>query len=206
MTNAAANNTWVGIEVTRQMRLEDGALASAGKLEVGGVNLLAHQIDIAKQITVPEQICVLTPQGDEAVLEMIAEHGLRELAPFDFIAMLSDRAKHGEEGSVVLLRQIAPLRDAKPVNQALELLAKHNVVISASKPPKGHRRHEPLPDQTEPDYRCLAFEVRRISEFSMQSMGGVGAEELLYIGWEEFAEYTRRQDEPEVAAILEQWK
>lgn len=199
-------NTWVGIEITRQMRLSDGALASAGKLEVGGVNLLTHQIEIAKQITVPEQICILTPQGDEAVLELIAEHEVRELAPFDFIAMLSDRAKHGEEGSVVLLRQIAPLRSAEPIKRALELLAEHKVVVSASTPPEGHRRHEPLPDQTEPDYRCLAFEVRRISEFSMQSMGGVSAEELLYIDWQAFAEYTRPQDEPEVADILKQWK
>ncbi|MCA8912311.1 MAG: hypothetical protein KDB82_11450 [Planctomycetes bacterium] len=201
-------NTWVGIEVTRQIRLEDGAIASSGKLEVGGVNLLAHQIEIAKQLTSPDQICVLTPQGDEAVLELIAEHGLRELAPFDFIAMLSDRAKHGEEGAAVLLRQIAPLRDVKDVKKALKLLKKHPVVISASKPPKGHPRHEPLPGEDEPDYRCLAFEVRRISEFSMQAMTGLSAgnEDLLFVDWDSFTEYARPEDEAHAAEVIRKWK
>ena len=200
-------NTWVGIEVTRQMRIADGKLLSVGGLTVGGVNLLAHQVEIAKQLTAPENICILTPQADEPVLELIAEHELRELAPFDFIAMLSDRAKHGEEGAAVLIRQIAPLRDASNVKNALKLLKKHPVVISASKPPKGHKRHEPLPDQDEPDYRCLAFEARRISEFSKQAMTelSLGNEELLWINWDSFAEYTRSDDEAEVAARVSKW-
>jgi hypothetical protein len=201
-------NTWVGIEVTRQVRVQDGKLLSVGKLSAGGVNLLSHQIEIAKQLTTPDQICVLTPQGDEAVLELIAKHELRELAPFDFIAMLSDRAKHCEEGASVLLRQIAPLRDAKDVQRGLKLLKKHPVVVSASKPPKGHTRHKPLPGQTEPDYRCLAFEVRRISEFSKQAMTGLSAgnEELLFIDWDSFAEYTRPDDEAQVAATVAKWR
>ena len=200
-------NTWVGIEVTRQVRVADGVIQSVGKLSAGGVNLLEHQIGIAKQLTSPDQICILTPQGDEAVLELIAKHELRELAPFDFIAMLSDRAKHGEEGAAVLLRQIAPLKDAKDAKKALKLLVKHPVVISASKPPKGHKRHEPLPGHDEPDYRCLAFEVRRISEFSTQAMTGLseGNEELLFIDWDSFVELTRPEDEAEVAAAVAKW-
>lgn len=183
-----------------------GKLQPAGELAVGGMNLLVHQIAIAKELTAPEQVCILTPQGDEKVLELVAEHELRELAPFDFIAMLAERARAGEEGAVVLLRQVAPLRDAKDVKKALKLLKKHPVVISASKPPKGHKRHEPLPDQDEPDYRCLAFEVRRLSQFSKQAMGEPGSEEeLLFIDWDSFAEFTRPQDEPEVAATLAKW-
>ena len=199
-------NIWVGIEVTRQVRMVGGKLQPAGELAVGGVNLLAHQVAIAKQLTVPEQICILTPQGDEKVLKLVAEHELRELAPFDFIAMLSDRARAGEEGAVVLLRQVAPLRDATDVKRALELLNKHQVLISASKPPEGHRRHQPLPGENEPDYRCLAFEVRRLSQFSKQAMGEPGSEEeLLFIDWNSFAEYTRPQDESETAQKMAKW-
>lgn len=200
-----SENVWVAIEISRQIRLVDGVLASAAALAAGGRNLLLHQIEIAKQLTMPEMVCVITPQGDEGVLELIAEHGLRELAPFDFIAMLADRAKHGETGAVVLLRQIAPLKEAASVGQALSLLNQHPVVISASKPPDGHKRHQPLPDQTEPDYRCLAFEVRRMSEFGERPLASVGAEELLYIDWDAFAEYIRPEDEPEVAAMLKSW-
>src|SRR5690606_2167423 len=114
------------------------------------------------------------------------------LAPFDFIAMLSERAKAGEEGAVVLLRQIAPLESANMLKQALKLLKKHPVVISASKPPEGHKRHQPLPGQSEPDYRCLAFEMRRISEFG--AAGAAGEEELQFIDWDSFAEFTGRDD------------
>lgn len=188
------------------MRMAGGKLQPAGELAVGGVNLLAHQVEIAKQLTVPEQICILTPQGDEKVLELVAEHELRELAPFDFIAMLAERARAGEEGAVVLLRQVAPLRDATDVKRALELLSEHQIVISASKPPEGHRRHQPLPGESEPDYRCLAFEVRRLSQFSKQAMGEPGAEEkLLFIDWDSFAEYTRPQDESETAHKMAKW-
>lgn len=201
-------DTWVGIEVTRQLRVADGQLQPAGAISVGGVNLLDHQLKVARDITDPDHICVLSPQGDEAMLELIAKHEVRELAPFDFIAMLNDRVKHGEEGGVVLLRQIAPIRDAKPVKKALKLLKKHPVIVSASKPPKGHKRHEPPPDETEPDYRCLAFEVRRMSQFNMAAMDGLslGEEELLFINWEDFAELTRPKDEPEVAKTVAKWQ
>jgi len=201
------SEVWVGIEVTRQVRMAGGRVVSAGELSVGGVNLLDHQLKVARDITDPDHICVLSPQGDEAMLDLIAKHEVRELAPFDFIAMLNDRVKHGEEGAVVLLRQLAPLRDAKPVKKALKLLKKHPVVVSASKPPKGHKRHEPPPDEPEPDYRCLAFEVRRMSQFNMAAMDGLslGEEELLFIDWDDFAEVTRPEDEAAGAEKLAAW-
>lgn len=199
----SADSVWVGIEVTRQLRVVDGGLAPAGDLQAGGVNLLEHQIKIALQIAPPDRVCVLSPQGDERVLELIAQYEVRELAPFDFIAMLSERAKAGEEGAVVLLRQIAPLESANMLKQALKLLKKHPVVISASKPPEGHKRHQPLPGQSEPDYRCLAFEMRRISEFG--AAGAAGEEELQFIDWDSFAEFTGR-DDAEAGARVRGWE
>ena len=200
-------NTWVGIEVTRQLRVADGQLQPAGAISVGGVNLLDHQLKVAQDITDPDHICVLSPQGDEAMLELIAKHEVRELAPFDFIAMLNDRVKNGQEGTVVLLRQIAPLRDATAVKKALTMLGDHAVVVSASKAPEGHKRNKPPPDQTEPDHRCLAFEVRRMSEFSMGAMEGMslGQQKLLFIDWNDFVEITRPDDEAEAAATIKQW-
>lgn len=200
-------STWVGIEVTRQLRVADGQLQPAGAITVGGVNLLDHQLSIAREITDPDHICVLSPQGDEAMLELIAKYEVRELAPFDFIAMLNDRVKNGEDGVVVLLRQIAPIRDARSIKKALKLLKSHPVVVSASKPPKGHKRHEPPPDETEPDYRCLAFEVRQMSQFGMGAMDGtsLAEEELLFIDWGDFVEVTRPEEETEAAARLRSW-
>jgi hypothetical protein len=192
-------DVWVGIEVTRQMRVAGGRMLPAGDIAVGGANLLEHQIEVAKQVTSPDNICVLTPQGDEKMLELVARHEVRELAPFDFIAMLSERAKHAEEGAVVLLRQIAPVRDASGVKKALKLLKKHAVVVSATRAPKGHPR--------EGDPHCLAFEVRRLSQFTMQAMADVSAEEeLVFIDWHDFAEFIRPQDEPEVAEKVRAWK
>jgi hypothetical protein len=199
-------NVWVGIEVTRQVRMAGGRMASPGELSAGGVNLLDHQLQIAREVTSPDRICVLTPQGDESVLELIARHEVREIAPFDFIAMLSERAKHGENGVVVLLRQIAPLRDGRDVLKAVKAARKHPLVVSASKPPNGHPRHEPPPGDDHPDYRCLAFEVRQISEFSREAIGAAsGDEKLEFIDWESFAELIRPEDEPWVAAKLKAW-
>jgi hypothetical protein len=147
---------------------------------------------------------VLAAQADERVLELIAKYEVRELAPFDFISMLSERAKGGEEGAVVLLRQIAPLRDARDLRQALKLLSKHPVVISASKPPEGHKRHLPLPGETNPDYRCLAFEARRISQFG--AAGAAGEEELMFIRWDSFAEFSRPDDEARAIDLIRQWQ
>ncbi len=199
-------NIWVGIEVTRQMRMAGEQLRSPGELSVGGVNLLDHQLGIARQITSPDRICVLTPQGDERVLELVAKHEVREIAPFDFIAMLSERAKQGESGAVVLLRQIAPLRDARDVRKAIKSARKHPLVVSASKPPSGHPRHDPPPGDDHPDYRCLAFEVRRTSEFGREAIAAASADETLeFIDWNSFAELIRPEDEADVARKMLGW-
>lgn len=195
-----AAETWVAIEVTRQMRLVDGAVADAGALSAAGVNLLEHQVGIARQIAGPDRIVVLTPQSDETVLEIIGRHELREVAPFDFIRLMRERS--ADDAAVVLLRQYVPLADARDLKLALTLAAQHPTIISASKPPAGHPRHKPVPGQSQPDYRCLAFEVRRAAQFG----AAPGHDEhLLFIEWESFAEYLHPRDEPEVAARLKTW-
>ncbi|MBK9975518.1 MAG: hypothetical protein IPP14_12175 [Planctomycetes bacterium] len=191
---------WVAIEVTRQMRLVGGAVADAGALSAGGRNLLEHQVAIARQVTAPDRILVLTAQSDETLLHLIGKHELREVSPFDFITLMRQRS--AEDVPVVLLRQYVPLRDAADLHKALALLPQHPTIVSASQPPAGHLRHQPLPGQTEPDYRCLAFEVRRASQFS----AAPGQEEhLLFVPWDSFAEYLRPQDEADVAARMKAW-
>lgn len=195
-----APEPWVAIEITRRLRLAGGAVADAGAESVAGRNLLEHQIAIARQVTSPDRILVLTPDSDEALLDILGRHELREMAPLDFVRLMRERAPEGVPA--ILLRQIAPLRDATDPRTALALLQSHEVVISASRPPAGHARHNPLPGETEPDYRCLAFEARRATQFS----GALGAQEhLLFIEWDSFAEYLRPQDEPEVAAKMKNW-
>jgi hypothetical protein len=200
-----AKELWIGIEVSRQVRVADGVLTRAGDLAVRGVNLLERQIKLALGLTQPERVCVLAPQPDARVLELVGEHGVHEMPPLDFVAMLAERVKAGEKGSVLLLRQIAPLRDARPLKKALKLLKKHPVIVSASEPPAGHPRRA-APDGGEADLRCLAFEARRMDRFSHQAMGDFSAEEhLLFMDWQDFGELLRPEDEAEVAARLAAW-
>lgn len=202
-------NVWVGIEITRQMRVKDGSVSPASELQIADVNLLEHQVKIAKKLTSPDQVCILTPQADERMLELMAEHEVRELAPFDFIAMLADRVKQSEEGAVVLLRQIAPLQDEREVAKALKKLKKHPVIYSASKPPKGwwHGRHpEPETAHEDTEYRCLAFEIRRMSEFGPEAMSGFTVGEPQMIPWGSFAEYITREDMPNVRNMIQSWQ
>ncbi|MBX3458414.1 MAG: hypothetical protein KF696_00450 [Planctomycetes bacterium] len=174
---------WVGIEMSRYGK-------AGGGLEFGGVNLLGHQLRIALQLTGTDHICVLTPQGDEESLAIAARHEVREVAPYDFIAMLSERARAGEEGAVVLLRQIAPVRDSGIVKQALHLLHEHPVVVSAC--PK--------------DEPCLAFEVRRISQFSAAAIANpLAGEYLMEIDPSCYAEYTRPEHAQAVTDALARW-
>lgn len=200
---AQPENIWVGIEVTRQVRVMNGELEAAGKLAVGGVNLLDHQLGVARGITDADHICVLTPQGDETLLEITARHEAREMAPFDFVAMLSERAGAGQEGAVVLLRQIAPLRDTEGVREALALLAAHPVVISAAKDARGGRAGD-----AETDDRCLAFEIRRISQFSREAMAAAPTvvEKLIYMETGSYAEYARPSDAATVEATMKAWQ
>jgi hypothetical protein len=207
---AKVENTWVGIEVSRQLRLVDGELAPPGGITLGGVNLLERQIRHALELTSAEQVCILTPQGDGPTLELIGRYEVRELAPMDFIAMLSDRVKQGDKGAVVLLRQTVPLRDTKDVKKAIKLLRRHPAVISASQPPADHPRAKPRPEAEtdEPDLRCLAFEVRRMEEFSLAAGAGLGGAEPheQMIEWESFGEIIRPDDEPRIADLLQRWQ
>lgn len=189
----AQQTIWVGIEMSRYGK-------AGGGLEFGGVNLLAHQLRIAKQLTDVDHICVLTPQGDEESLAIVSRHEVRELAPYDFIAMLSERAKAGEEGAVVLLRQVAPLRDSGVVSKAIQLLKHHPAVISAQPRPQGRG------DESEPLETSLAFEVRRLSQFSAQAVASpVANEHLMQIDPACFAEYTRPEHAQRVAEALAKW-
>lgn len=191
---------WVAIEITRSMRMVDGAVADAGALSAGERNLFEHQVAIARELTEPDRILVLTAQSDATLLDLIGKHELREMPPFDFVSLMRERSAEG--APVILLRQCAPLRDASDVCKAVALLENHPAVISASKPPVGHSRLKPLPGESEPDYRCLAFEVRRADQFT----GALGTEEhLLFIGWDSFAEYLSPRDEAEVVAKMKGW-
>lgn len=202
-----AEQTWVAIELTRRMRLVDGEIAPASSLAVGGINLLRRQVELALQLTVPENIMILTPQPDEYVLELAAELELRALAPMDFIASTTDRAAKGDSGAVVLLRQTCLLRDSTLVREAIDALARHPVLISASTPPPGSALHNAIPGEDDPDHRCQAFEVRRLSEFTKEAMAAIpGRDEVLhFIPWESFAELNRPTDEPLVAERLRAW-
>ncbi|MBE7493173.1 MAG: hypothetical protein HS108_15640 [Planctomycetes bacterium] len=190
---------WVAIEITRRMRLEGGTLADPGALSVAGVNLLEHQIAVARRVAPAARVVLLAPQTDETLLEIAGRHELREMSPLDFVAAMRERAAEG--APVVLLRQCVPLRDARGIMEALDLLAAHPVVVSASRSPQGHLRLQPPPGETGPDLRCLAFEARRASEFA----GGLSPEHLLFVPWDSFAEYLGPRDEPEVAARLRSW-
>ncbi|MHC4839527.1 MAG: hypothetical protein ACYTDT_01015 [Planctomycetota bacterium] len=194
-----SKNIWVGLEVPRPLFLHE----NAGGLAVGGVNLLRHQVNIALELTQPENICILTPQVDAEILEINGEFGTRELGPFDFISMLAERAKKSESGLVVQLRQTVPLKDASLLTDALNLAA-NGAVISASKPPEGHRRHEPLPGTTQADYRCLAFEIRPLAAFgAMEQLSA--DEQLAWIDWCEFAEITKPGDIEPASEVLKSW-
>ncbi|MDC1142650.1 hypothetical protein OAU50_06135 [Planctomycetota bacterium] len=192
-------NIWVGLEVPRALSLHE----DAGALTVGGLHLLRHQVAIALELAVPEQVCILTPQADSDILEINGEFNTRVLGPFDFISMLAERAKGGESGLVVQLRQTVPLKHASLLTEALKL-ANNGAVVSASKPPEGHRRHEPLPGMIEPDYRCLAFEVRSISAFGTQESLSAD-EQLAWINWADFTEITCPDDLSKAAEAIAGW-
>ena len=193
---------WVGIEVARDLRLRDGALLGAGSLCVGGVNLLRHQVGIALRLAPAERVCLLSVQPDEELLRVAAENDLRELPPLDFVAMLRDRFRAGSRGVLVLLRQLVPLRSEAPVRRALEQAGASPALVSTSRPPAGHPRHQPLPGESEPDYRCLAFEVRRLGEqgpaFEIEDVPA-------HVDWEDFVEIIHPRDEAEAARRLASW-
>ncbi|MCC6575514.1 MAG: hypothetical protein IT462_17180 [Planctomycetes bacterium] len=196
---------YVGIELSRDIRLSAGGVQSPASRSVGGVNLLRHGIQLALKITAADYIQVLTPDVDAALLEICGEFGVREGGVMPWVAGLGEKAAAAKpEDAVVLLRQTAPLRDEKPLIEALKLLKKQRCVVSASKPPAGHSRHKPLPGHTEPDYRVQAFEIWRLSEFSKFGFGGVPGDrdKPLFIDWDSFVEIARPEDETRAAKLL----
>src|SRR5690606_9234116 len=108
------------------------------------------------------------------------------MAPFDFISMVAERARSGDSGGVVLLRQLVPLRDAAVVREALGQLATHPIVVSTV--------------DGEP---CLAFEIRRFDQFSHELR--VGIEHFHPISPDTFAEVVTRADEAAAAAKIAAW-
>lgn len=202
-----SSNVWVAVEVTRRLRLVDGELAPASGLTVGGVNLLQRQVKLALRLAPADNVMLLTPQPDEYVLELAGEHELRAVSPMEFIGAMTERAGAGEAGAVVLLRQTCLLRDAAPVLEAIQALAKHPVLISASVSPPGSALHDAIPGEDDPDHRCQAFEVRRLSEFTKDAMAAIpGRDDALhFIPWDSFAELNRPTDEPLVAERLRAW-
>ncbi|MCF6228015.1 MAG: hypothetical protein L3J82_05000 [Planctomycetes bacterium] len=193
------DSIWVGVEVARPLSLYE----NAGALTVGGVNLLRHQLKIALEIADAENVFILTPQADENVLEANAEFDCSVLGPIDFITKFADKARSGDAGVILQLRQTAPIQSVSLVREAL-LLAPNGSVVSASKPPDGHKRHQPLPDMTEPDYRCLAFEARPTNAFGLDVLAQ-SEEKLAWIEWGTFAEINRPSDLDAAAKVIESW-
>jgi hypothetical protein len=194
----------VGIEMSRDLRLNAAGLVQAGTLEAGGVNLLRHALTLARRITEPGLIRIMTTESDETVLALVGEFECREGGALQWMAELVDAAPNAApEDAVIILRQTAPLRDESPLREALGILKKQRCVVSASKPPKGHARHKPLPGQTEPDYQVRAFEAWRLGEFGKYGFTGPMAEPpLLFIDWETFVEIDRPQDFERAGRLL----
>ncbi len=186
----------IGIEMSRDLRLNAAGLVQAGTLEAGGVNLLRHALTLARRVTEPGLIRVMTTESDETVLALVGEFECREGGALQWMAELVDAAPNAApEDAVIILRQTAPLRDEKPLLEALGMLKKGRCVVSASKPPASHPRHKPLPGQSEPDYQVRAFEAWRLGEFGKYGFAGPMAEPpLLFIEWDAFVEIDRPED------------
>lgn len=203
---------YVGIDISRRLRVKDGALLPAGAMQIGGVNLIRHQVGIARQITDADRIRLLCPAVDEVLLALCGDLGVGEMPAINFVAMLAERAaaagadQTSTGDAVVILRQTVPLRDAADLRRGLKRILSERCVVSGSKPPKGHARHRPLAGESRPDYRCEAFEIWRLGEFRVASFGGVPAQvEPLMIPWDSFAEIERAEDEVRAAELLRVW-
>lgn len=179
---------YVGIELSRDLRVGPKGVESPAARAVSGVNLLRHGIQLALKISTPDNIQVLTPDVDTVLLDICGEFGVREGGVIQWVAGLGEKAADAKpEDAVVILRQMTPLRDEKPLAKALALLKRQRCVISATK-----------------EGLCRAFEVWRLSEFSKYGFGGVprDRDKSLYIDWDSFVEINRPEDEPRAAKIL----
>ena len=129
-------DVWIGIEVQRGHAIVDGAPVSPALRNAGGVNLLRHQLKIALEAAPPERVRVLTPDADEALLEICGEFGVTDTTAPQLLSSLAGRAAADEEGAFILLRQSVPLADASELARAVNLLNKRGRVVSASIPPQ----------------------------------------------------------------------
>ncbi len=196
---------YVGIELSRDIRLGAQGPLSPASRKAGPVNLLRHAVGVALEVAPADNIQVLTPDVDAVLLEICGEFGVREGGVLGWISGLAEKAADARpEDAVIVLRQTAPLRDAKPLLEALRLLKKQRCVLSASLPPAGHPCRKPVPGQKEPDYRVQAFEVWRLGEFSKFGFGGVPREneQPLFIDWDSFVEIIGPEDETRAAKML----
>jgi len=187
---------FVGIELSRELRLGAGGLVPAGTLEAGGVNLLSHALKLALKITPSAMITVLTVEPDEKVLELVGEFECRESGVMQWVGQLVDAAPNAKPGdAVVILRQMVPLSTESAILQAIASLRQFRCVVSASKPPAGHERHKPLPGQSEPDYVVRAFEVWRLGEFGKYGFSGPNSDPPhQLVGWDSFVEIDQPED------------
>lgn len=180
--------THVGIEMSRDLRLNASGLVAPGTLEAGGVNLLRHALDLARRLTEPTLIRVLTIEPDETVLALVGELECREGGVMQWMAELVEAAPNaGADDAVIILRQTCPLRDEKPLRRALEALAKQRCVVSA-------HGGEPV----------RAFEAWRLSEFGKYGFAGPAAEPpQIELAAEEFVEISKPSDFDRAARMLE---
>lgn len=169
----------IGIEMSRDLRLNAAGLVQAGTLEAGGVNLLRHALTLARRITVPGLIRIMTTESDETVLALVGEFECREGGVMQWMAELVDAAPNAApEDAVIILRQICPLRDDQPLRRALAALKSSRCVVSASG-----------------GEQVRAFEVWRLGEFGKYGFAGPMAEPpQLELSGDEFVEISRPSD------------
>jgi hypothetical protein len=170
---------FIGIEMSRDLRLSAGKLVPPGNLTAGGVNLLRHALTLARRVTEPAFMRVLTIEPDETVLALVGEFECREGGVMQWMAELVEAAPNAAaEDAVIILRQTCPLRDEKPLRCALEALKKSRVVVSASG-----------------GEQVRAFEAWRLAEFGKFSFAGPIAEPpQLTLGSDEFVEISKPSD------------
>lgn len=182
----------IGIEMSRDLRLNAAGLVQAGTLEAGGVNLLRHALTLARRITEPGLIRVMTTESDETVLALVGEFECREGGALQWLAELVDAAPHAAfEDAVIILRQTCPLRDEKPLRAALAALKQQRCVVSASKAPGGQLE------------QVRAFEAWRLGEFGKYGFAGPMAEPpQIELAADEFVDISKPPDFERAADML----
>lgn len=183
----SAMTVHVGIEMSRDLRLNAAGLVQAGTLEAGGVNLLRHALTLARRITEPGLIRVMTTESDETVLALVGEFECREGGALQWMAELVEAAPNAApEDAVIILRQTCPLHDEKALRRALELLRENRCIVSSC------AREQ-----------VRAFEAWRLGEFGKYGFTGPSADPpMLELGTDEFVDINRPIDLERAATML----